>query len=200
MPMMADYFVCPIVRFMRQTLPQRDYTPQEAAALSGVRLRRIQNALTDGQLGDGSPVVEGGRRRIDLPAVLTFAALDRLGPVRIDPAALYRAFRGAEAPVGLLAVTESVTVDAGRLLANVIRNVAVYEIARERIVSDPDVMGGLPVVRGTRIPARSLHARIAGGDSVESIIEDYPYLDNETIEAAVMFAKANPERGRPRVS
>jgi uncharacterized protein (DUF433 family) len=60
-------------------------------------------------------------------------------------------------------------------------------------------MGGLPVVRGTRIPARSLHARIAGGDSVESIIEDYPYLDNETIEAAVMFAKANPERGRPRV-
>ena len=54
------------------------------------------------------------------------------------------------------------------------------------------------VVKGTRIPARTLHARIKGGESVDAILEDYPYLDREAIEAAALFSDANPARGRPR--
>jgi uncharacterized protein (DUF433 family) len=58
-------------------------------------------------------------------------------------------------------------------------------------------MGGLPAVRGTRIPVRTLLARVKGGDTIETILEDYPYLDRETVEAAVLYARANPARGRP---
>ncbi len=173
------------------------YTPQEAAALAGVRLRRIQNALTDRRLGRAFGT-RGGRRGIDLPAVLTFAVVDRLGTVRIEPATLYRTFRKVGVPHGPLAVTEAVTLDASALLVTVVRNLALYEKARERIVSDKTVMGGLPVVKGTRLPATTLHARVKGGDTIESILEDYPYLDRETIEAAVLFVDANPARGRPR--
>ncbi len=52
--------------------------------------------------------------------------------------------------------------------------------------------------RPQTVPARKIHARLAGGDDVGAILEDYPYLDPETIEAAVMYVAANPERGRPR--
>lgn len=58
---------------------------------------------------------------------------------------------------------------------------------RRRIVSDPAVMGGVPVVEGTRLPARMLHARVQGGDTIETILEEYPYLDREAVEAAVRY-------------
>lgn len=176
----------------------RRYTPQEAAALAGVRLQSIQNAITDRQLGRAFAVGSDGRRRVDLAAVLTFAAVDRLDKVHIEPATLYQAFRKAGLPHGLVPVTEAVTIDAPRLLGNVVRNVELYDRARERIVSDPAIMSGVPVVKGTRIPARTLHARIKGGDTIEAILEDYPYLDCEAIDAAVLFIDANPVRGRPR--
>jgi uncharacterized protein (DUF433 family) len=181
-------------------VPQADrrYTPQEAAALSGVRLQRIQNAITDGLIGSASRRARDGRRRIDLPAVLTFAAVDRLGKVRIEPKALYKAFRKSGLPRGPIAVTEAVTIDAPRLLAPVMRKVKLYEMARQRIVSDPAVMGGLPVVRGTRITARTLHARLKGGETLDSVLDDYPYLGRETLEAAYLYVEANPRRGRPR--
>ena len=177
----------------------RRYTPREAAALSGVRLQRIQNAITDGLIGRRALTrARDGRRRIDLPAVLTFAAVDRLGKVRIEPKALYKAFRKSGLPRGPVAVTEAVTIDAARLLAPVVRKVRLYETARARIVSNRAVMGGLPVVKGTRIPARTLHARLKGGDTLDSILEDYPHLDRETVEAAYLYVEANPRRGRPR--
>lgn len=177
---------------------QRRYTPQEAAALTGVPLQRLQNAITGLRLGRAARVAADGRRRIDLSALLAFAAHDRLRNVRVAPAALYDAFRKTGGlPRAPIAIDEAVTIDAPRLLAPVVRNIELYEAARERIASDPAVMGGLPVIRGTRLPARTLHARVKGGDSVESILEDYPYLDRETIEAAVLFMEANPARGRP---
>lgn len=174
------------------------YTPQEAAALAGVRLQRIQNAITEGRLGRAFRVTRDGRRRIDLPAVLTFALAERLGRVRIEPVLLYRSFRRHGVPDGPMTVTDAVTIDAPRLLAPVLRNLELYRTAQARIVEDRRVMGGIRVVKGTRIPARTLHARIKGGDSIASILEDYPYLDRDTVEAAFLYVEANPARGRPR--
>ena len=173
------------------------YTPQEAAALAGVRLQRIQNAITDRQLRGGFRRARDGRRRLDLPAVLTFAAVNRLENVHVDLALLYAAFKKTGVPTGSLAITDMVTIDAGRLLEPVLRNLDLYERAKERIICDRKVMGGVPVVKGTRIPARMLHARIKGGDSVEGILDDYPYLDRDAIDAAVLYVEANPARGRP---
>lgn len=176
----------------------RQYTPQETAAIAGVRLQRVQNALTDGRFVGSRRCDADGRRRIDLPAVLAFAAADRLGKVRIAPQTLYRAFHDAGLPHGPLRVTDTVTIDAQALLGPVLRNIALYEEARTCIVSDPSVMGGEPVVKGTRLTARMLHARIRGGDPIETILQDYPYLTAASIEAAVLFTEANPPRGRPR--
>ena len=174
------------------------YTPQEAAALTGMRLQRIQNAITTRQLGRSFPLRRDGRRRIDLPAVLALATADRLRGVKIAPAILYRAFRKSGLPRRPLPVTDAVVLDTKVMLAPIAHNLWLYQIARERIVSDPAILGGLPVVKGTRVPARALHGRLKAGDSIERLLSEYDYLDRETIEAAVLFVEANKPRGRPR--
>lgn len=58
----------------------------------------------------------------------------------------------------------------------------------ERIVSDPAVCSGKPVVRGTRILVRSILGKVAGGDSVERILEQYPELEREDVVAALEYA------------
>lgn len=53
-----------------------------------------------------------------------------------------------------------------------------------RIVKDPEIQGGAPTFRGTRLTIASLLKRLYGGDSRESILQDYPHLSHEDIEAA----------------
>jgi len=73
--------------------------------------------------------------------------------------------------------------------------------ARELVARHPHVLGGTPVIHGTRIPVHDVAASVASGISVERILDAYPALDEEKIELATIYAEANPLRGRPpRVS
>lgn len=47
---------------------------------------------------------------------------------------------------------------------------------KAEVVSDPSVMGGMPVVRGTRIPAETILAYMRSGRTDREIFEDYPTL------------------------
>ena len=47
---------------------------------------------------------------------------------------------------------------------------------RPRIVRDPRICGGEPVIRGTRVTLRTVLASLAEGDSIESILEDFPVV------------------------
>jgi uncharacterized protein (DUF433 family) len=58
----------------------------------------------------------------------------------------------------------------------------------ERIVADPKILGGKPCIRGTRISVEFLLELIAGGASREEILNAYPLLSKEDVEAAVLFA------------
>jgi uncharacterized protein (DUF433 family) len=59
------------------------------------------------------------------------------------------------------------------------------------VVSDPEVMSGEPVVRGTRVPARTLLAYLRDGATNVEIFEDYPTLPIDGIEAVIRWAEAN---------
>lgn len=56
------------------------------------------------------------------------------------------------------------------------------------IVSDPTVMMGKPVVRGTRITVESIVERVGAGESIESIVDSHPRLTREGVLAAISFA------------
>ena len=62
-----------------------------------------------------------------------------------------------------------------------------------RIVRDPAVLVGKPVVRGTRIPVSLILNYLEHGRTVEELIDDYPVLTTEDVEAAVAYAKQRAE-------
>jgi uncharacterized protein (DUF433 family) len=63
------------------------------------------------------------------------------------------------------------------------------------IVRDPQICGGQPVFKGTRVTLRTVLASLADGDSVEEILADFPSLTSENVQAAIAFAAASAEKG-----
>jgi len=57
-----------------------------------------------------------------------------------------------------------------------------------RIHSDPDIMGGKPVVRGTRITVEHILRKLGEGMSIEQVLAEHPRLSLEDIHAAERFA------------
>jgi len=58
----------------------------------------------------------------------------------------------------------------------------------DRITTDPKVLVGKPVIRGTRIPVYLILELLAAGTSREEILQNYPQLKNEDITAAIEYA------------
>lgn len=70
--------------------------------------------------------------------------------------------------------------------------------AAERIVeSNPEIMLGTPVYRGTRIPVHAIADMLSQSATIEEILEGYPTLTREKVELAPLYVKAFPRRGRP---
>lgn len=71
----------------------------------------------------------------------------------------------------------------------------------ERITINPKQMGGLPCIRGLRIPVTTIVGLLAAGETHEQILADYPDLEKEDILAALAFAaEAVQERELPLVA
>ena len=58
----------------------------------------------------------------------------------------------------------------------------------ERIVVNPEVCGGRPVVRGTRITVQTVLEFLSAGDSPEAVLEEYPSLTRKDIHACLDYA------------
>jgi uncharacterized protein (DUF433 family) len=68
---------------------------------------------------------------------------------------------------------------------------------RVRIIRDPQVCGGEPVIKGTRVTLRTVLASLAEGDSLEQILEAFPTLTPEDVRAVIAFAAASAEEDLP---
>jgi uncharacterized protein (DUF433 family) len=58
----------------------------------------------------------------------------------------------------------------------------------DRISSDPAVCGGRPCIKGTRMRVRDVLDLLASGATRQEILEDYPYIKDEDITAALEYA------------
>ena len=63
--------------------------------------------------------------------------------------------------------------------------------------SNPAILGGRPVVRGTRVPAATIVAYLREGYSRQDIFEDYPSLPLDGIDAVIAWAETTPGSFRP---
>ncbi|VVM08165.1 DUF433 domain-containing protein [Methylacidimicrobium tartarophylax] len=97
-----------------------------------------------------------------------------------------------------LEVVPAVEVDVGRLVGDVMDRTERYLRSRNNwITAEESILGGTPVIRGTRITVYSLLGRVEHGETIEEILKDNPDLPRKAVEAAAIFAGAHPLRGRP---
>jgi len=57
-----------------------------------------------------------------------------------------------------------------------------------RITINPDICNGRPIITNTRISVQTIMEFLGAGDSIEEILEEYPFLQREDIYACIQFA------------
>lgn len=59
----------------------------------------------------------------------------------------------------------------------------------ERITANPAIFGGKPIIRGRRLAVEHVLAMLAAGDSFETLLEGYPWLERDDLFACLEFAR-----------
>jgi uncharacterized protein (DUF433 family) len=62
-------------------------------------------------------------------------------------------------------------------------------VSENVIIKDPNILGGEPVFRGTRVPFKVLTDYLEGGDSLDQFLEEYPSVSRELAIAAIEEAR-----------
>ncbi len=68
---------------------------------------------------------------------------------------------------------------------------------QDHIVRDPQICGGEPTIRGTRVTLRTVLASLAEGNTEEDILRSFPALRRENVRAVIAFAAAAAEEDLP---
>ena len=63
------------------------------------------------------------------------------------------------------------------------------EVLLRRITVDPKIFGGKPIIRGRRLAVEHVLGMLAAGDSGETILAGYPWLEPEDIQACLVYAR-----------
>ena len=67
----------------------------------------------------------------------------------------------------------------------------------DRIIRDPGVCGGQPVIKGTRVTVRTILASLAEGADTAEILADFPTLTEQDVRAVIAFAATSAEEDLP---
>lgn len=69
----------------------------------------------------------------------------------------------------------------------------------DRIVTNPEIFGGKPIIRGHRLAVEHVLGMLAAGDDARAILSHYPWLEIEDIRACLVFARrlVSHERWEP---
>ena len=57
-----------------------------------------------------------------------------------------------------------------------------------KIISDPNIMMGKPIIAGTRITVEHILEQLAGGRTIEQILEAHPHITREDVQTALSYA------------
>ncbi|HYV16256.1 MAG TPA: DUF433 domain-containing protein [Conexibacter sp.] len=174
-------------------------TRREAAEIGRVPLGAIDKAIEQGVLrpkrAAGKPLFPS--HEVGLLVLLRQVEVQL--PLRAKRRLrAWLAERGAEAVGSEFELSTALRVAMTEDVAEAIGRADEYVRLRDRYVErNPAIMGGEPVIRGTRVPVRTVAGLIERGESREVMREDYPQVPEEAYTVAVLWTHANPRRGRP---
>src|ERR1700722_4161506 len=177
-----------------QSQPATLFTPAEAAVLSRLSLKAVNNAI------DRKTVVaqrRAGARVLDEQA-LVYLVLEK--DLSRDTTLAFR--RRLFAEIASAPRRQVITVGALKLDLRASRRAVKERIGQLRrahrlVVVDPEIMGGQPVFRGTRVPVQLISERLRQGETGDRLRADFPRVTDEMVELAPIYAAAHPLRGRP---
>jgi uncharacterized protein (DUF433 family) len=174
------------------------FTPTEAAVLTGLQLKAVNNAI-DRKTISAVPGEEGGRL-LDARALVSLTIERRLSDRLATPELRRKVFDAlADAPRNVVSLEGGLLKidlrEPRRILAASLRDL---RRARRLVVSDPQILSGDPVFRGTRMPVHLVAELVAQGGKPAELIESYPRLTAEMIRLAPVYAAAYPLRGPRR--
>lgn len=174
-------------------------TVAEAASLSGFSKERVRKAIMERQIRSrkrGAHVYVGA---VDT-AFLTLCSELKI-PLDKQQKRKVRTWlddEGWNSGNRLLELNDAVRILVPERVRTVWEEADRYaRLKDELIVRDPEVKAGEPVLKGSRISVYAVHGRLARGESIEDLREDFPHLSAEAIDVAYRYADANPRRGRP---
>ena len=167
----------------------------EVACVTGVPLKQVYRTIRLGLLSDAvkrsngriailSKGLIGVKLAYDTAEILTTEGRRQLIRRLIDHPEADTVREGA------------VSIDIQPMKSAVQRGLTTLENVKKMVVSDPEILSGMPCFKGTRIPVYHIAWIVANGDEIPAILKAYPRLDEEQVEAAILYAKAYPFRGR----
>ena len=174
-------------------------TRREAAEIGRVPLNAIDKAIEQGVVKprrkDGKPLLPAH----ELALLVLLRQIDVALPTRAKERLRGWLARAQPQAVGSeLELSDALRVAMTEDVAQTIERAERYARLRDRYVErNPAVMGGEPVIAGTRVPVRTTASLIEMGETPQVLREDYPQVPREAYEVAVLWAHANPRRGRP---
>lgn len=176
----------------------RYYSPAEAAAVSGIGIKAVHNAI-DKKIVQGRATGSSRRELTDsdlLRLKIWYGIGSTLSADR--RMRLFEAIK-AEPTAATVRADDLLLVDVDAARRQIELRKRDLDEAEVSIQSVKGVVGGEPVFKGTRIPVRAIAAMLLQGASVEEIVEGYRPLTARMVELARVWSAAHPARGRPKV-
>ena len=177
------------------------YTPAQAAAVTGLPLAAVHKAI-DSRLIRPRIARSGATvRRLLTKEQLIFLQLEAEG-LRLLPVGTRREIaesiqRSPKTEKLRVANGTAILIEIGSARRRMESHLKQLARIEEMVVSDPEIMRGTPVFKGTRIPVDLVADMLAQGATAEEILEGYSTLNKEKIAIAPLYMRAFPRRGRP---
>ncbi|MEM6275048.1 MAG: DUF433 domain-containing protein [Myxococcota bacterium] len=178
-------------------LEQVELLPPAAAVVLGQSQKSVNKAFDEGPLASrGKSRVLGGQELLYLSI---YADLKEAGLLKWKNELrlkLYSSLKRAVSQDVDISLADAVVVKVLAAKKSLLKQLKRLEAAKRLVTSDPEIRGGEPVIRGTRIPVYLVGELRNSGTSVEEVLEAYPTLNARKVEFAEIYARAFPRRGR----
>ena len=177
------------------------FTPTQAAFLTGLPLKAIQKAIEQKAVPCRILRHRGNSARCLSGPALICLRLEADGVNQLPLQLRRRIYRAVlQSPRRAnLRLGDVIRVDIDKARLGLAKNLKELRRAERIVASNPAVMTGTVVIRGTRIPVHTVAEMREQGVSPKAILEGYPSISADQVSLAEIYAQAHPKRGRTPV-
>jgi uncharacterized protein (DUF433 family) len=178
------------------------YTPTEIAQVIGIPLKAVNKILDTDHIGRKAPRELAPKDVLYVMLVSQFRTMAELKPqgrwlIKKEVDHLFKKSSDLSKNVEKQLQLNEFRFDLEPFVQHLKRGVDELEKAKKLVVEDKNILGGEPVIKGTRISVYLIATMLKDGATVNEICKGYPSLKKYQIELARAYAAAYPRRGRP---